>query len=111
MGEPGRKDVVVAVVGASAALGGFVLVFLGFLINAYRGYPADTAQSVKQRHRRAAWPVLGAFALCIGTIAAALCWLAIPGGTDLYRIVLVLFAAELASILGVAVFAAVRLLR
>jgi hypothetical protein len=108
--DPSRKDVVVAILGASAALGGFVLVFLGILISAYQAYPADTAKSVKERRRRAVWPVLAVFSLSIAGIAIALCWLTVPGGPCLYRAVVVVFAAELAAIVAVAIHTTVRML-
>src|SRR2546427_12927911 len=85
IGDPTRKDVVIAILGASAALGGFVLVFLGLLISAYQAYPADTPQSVKSRQRQAAWPTLGAFSLSIGTIGAAALWLGVPRRGRLFR--------------------------
>lgn len=109
--EPSRKDVVVAVLGASAALGGFVLVFLGLSINAYQAYPGDTPKAVLIKRRRSAWAVLGVFPICIGAIAAALIWLAAPGGVCFYRVVVGLFAAELAAIVAVAIYTASRVLR
>jgi hypothetical protein len=111
MVDPSRKDVVVAIMGASAALGGFVLVFLGQLVSAYQSYPADTPKSVKDRRRGAIWPVLAIFFLSVATIAAAFIWLAVPGGTCFYRGIVVTFAVELAAIAYVAAHTAVRMVR
>jgi hypothetical protein len=111
MMDASRKDVVTAVLGASAGLGGFVLMFLGLLVSTYQSYPADTSKSVKQRHRRAVWPILGVFSLSAVTLALALIWLAAPGGTCLYRVVLTTFAADLAAIVAAAIFTTVRMLR
>jgi hypothetical protein len=108
--DPSRKDVVVAVLSASAALGGFVLVFLGVLISAYQSYAADATKSVKEARRRAVWPALAVFPLSVTGIALSLIWLAAPGGTCLYYAVVVVFAAELVAIVAVAISTTVRML-
>ena len=81
LADPSQKDVVTAILGASAALGGFGLVFLGILISAYQGFPADTPKSVKDRRRRAVWPVLVVFALTIAEIALSLVWSRFPAAS------------------------------
>lgn len=108
--DPSRKDVVTAVLGASAALGGFTLVFMGVLISAYQSYGEGATKAVKDRRRRAVWPVLGVFLLCIAGISLALAWLAIPGGSCLYHAVVWIFVAELAAIFAVAIYTTVRML-
>ena len=109
--DPRSTDVVTAILGASAALGGFGLVFLGILISAYQGYPADTPKSVKDRRRRAVWPVLAVFTMGIAEIALSLIWLAVPGGECLYHVVVWTFAVLLAGIVGVAIYTTVRMLK
>jgi hypothetical protein len=109
--DPAPKDAVLAMLGASAALGGFVLVFLGFVLAAYQAYPADTVKAVKAKQRAAAWPILAVFAFCVANIAVSLVWLAAPGHDCLYRVNLAAFGAELASVVGVATLTVVRLLR
>src|SRR4051794_36933854 len=109
--DPTPTDVVVAVLGASAALAGFILVFLGLLIAARQSFPADTPKTVKEKHTNVIWPVLAVFGFCIAVIGLAFAWLAAPGGTCLYRTVIWLFAAELLAIVGVGAMTTVRLLR
>lgn len=110
-GDPSRKDVIVAVLGASAALGGFVLVFLGLLISAYQSYAADAARAVRATRKRAAWEMFAVFPLCIATIGVALAWLLFPGCSALYWLAVGMFAAELVAIVVVAAIAAARLLK
>lgn len=110
-GVPSRTDVVVAILGASAGLAGFVLVFLGLLISAYQAYPADTPKSVKESRRGAVWPVFGVFASSIVIIGLALLWLVIPGGTLFYWLLVGIFGADLGAIVVVAVITTVRLVK
>jgi len=100
---PTRKDVVISSMGASAALGGLVLVFLGLMVAAYQSYASDAVASVRQKRRRAAWPVLGLFCVCVLSVAIGFAWLASAGGSTLYAINTVVFAAELAGIVIVSV--------
>lgn len=111
MTDSSHKDVIVAALGASAALGGFALVFLGLLISAYQSYSVDTPKTVRATRRRAAWTVFAVFPLCIATIGAALAWLAFSGGAVFHWIVVGMFATELAAMVAVAANAAVRLLK
>jgi len=107
---PTRKDVVIATMGASAALGGLVLVFLGLVIASYQSLPRDTPASVKDSRKRPAWPVLGLFCVCVLSVALGFLWLLTPGGTALYAANTVAFAAELAGIVGVAIWTARQML-
>jgi hypothetical protein len=109
--SPERKDVVIAVLGASAALGGFVLVFLGTVIAAYQSLPPGASKAVRDRNTQAKWPIVIAFSLSLASVALGLIWLAAPGGTDLYRATVTLFAVELAAILLLAVWTTFRTLR
>lgn len=99
---PVAKDVVIATMGASAALGGLVLVFLGLVIAAYQALPTDTPAAVKAKRRRPVWPVLGLFAFCVISVALGFWWLEGRGNNTLYAANNVVFAAELAGIVGVA---------
>lgn len=105
------KDVVIATTGASAALGGLILVFLGLLVAAYQSFPADTPASVKARARNAAWPIVGVFVLCIASVAIGFLWLEEGGDNTLYTASNVIFAAELVAILVAAVCTARGMLR
>src|SRR5205814_715630 len=59
------KDVVIAILGASAALAGFVLVFLGIVIAAYQSYSGGVPAPVVHPFRTAGTSLLGTFALCL----------------------------------------------
>src|SRR4051794_16627997 len=69
--EPSHSEAIVAVLGASAGLGGLMLVFLGLLINLHQGYPADTPSSVTDKSRTAGWRVFGVFSLSLVCVALA----------------------------------------
>lgn len=84
-----------AALGASAALGGLMLVFLGLLISAYQGFPGDTPQKVKNRTRMAAWGIFVVFAWGMVSVGLATAWLVAPGGDTLYWIAVVIFASDL----------------
>lgn len=97
------KDVVIATMGASAALGGLVLVFLGLVISAYQSLPRDTPKPVRDKRKGPVWPVLGVFAVCVASVAVGFWWLEADGSSSLYAANNALFAAELVGIVGVAV--------
>jgi uncharacterized membrane protein len=101
--DPSAKDVVIAMFGASAALGGLVLVFLGLVIASYQSVPADAPKSVKARARRAGPPIVVVFALSLASVGLSLAWLAASGGDLLYHIAIWVFAAELLALFGLAV--------
>ena len=80
------NDAVSAIIGASAALGGFILVFLGLLVG-------REATAVCPRPARAAvlylaLPVLLAF---LTDMALGVAWLAYGGGHTLFKVVVTLF--------------------
>jgi len=99
---PTPKDVVIATMGASAALGGLVLVFLGLVIAAYQALPRDTPKAVRDKRSRPVWPVLGIFVLCVTSIALGFWWLEADGNSALYAANNAVFAAELVGIVVVA---------
>ena len=92
------KDVVVAILGASAALAGFVLVFLGIVIAAYQSYSGGVPAPVVHPFRTAGTALLGTFALCLITVALSLLWLAGGGPAGLYGWAIGLFAVELVAV-------------
>jgi uncharacterized membrane protein len=93
-----QKDVVLAVLGAAAALAGLVLVFLGVVIAAYQAFPGDSASKIPGRYRVAATWTLSVFTFSLITVALALAWL-LTGGSNatLYSIVAIVFIVQLAS--------------
>jgi hypothetical protein len=94
------KDVVIAILGASAALAGFVLVFLGIIIAAFQSYSGSVPAPVVQPFRIAGTALLGTFALSLITVALSLLWLINGGSAGLYGWVIGLFAVELVAVFG-----------
>ena len=102
MVEP--KDVVIAILGASAALGGFVLVFLGIVITSYQSYSGATGDDVIRPFRTSGSMLLGAFAVSLVTVALSLIWLINGGSTGVYDATIVLFAVQLVVVFGSALW-------
>jgi hypothetical protein len=98
------KDVVIAILGASAALGGFVLVFLGIVITSKESFGGATADDVILPYRVSGTALLGAFALSLITVALSLIWLINGGSTGLYDLTIVLFAIQLIAVFGAALW-------
>lgn len=71
-----NQDVVQAVLNASSALAGFVLVFLGLIVNTLQSYDSGTPEAVTKGYRLLATMAGGAF--LFGVMALSLCmwWLA-----------------------------------
>jgi hypothetical protein len=99
---PAQKDVVTTVLGASAGVGGLVLVFLGVLIAAVASYPGDTSKEVLRPYRTGAWASVGVFALSLVAVALSLAWLAVDQPHWLYVLALVAFSCLLAAVLVLA---------
>jgi uncharacterized membrane protein len=103
MVEP--KDVVIAILGSSAALGGFVLVFLGIVITSKESYGGATGDEVIRPYRLSGMVLLGAFGLCLVTVASSLIWLINGGNVTLYDYTIVLFGIQLVAVFGSALWA------
>ena len=99
---PSQKDVVTTVLGASAGVGGLVLVFLGILITPVGTVAGDTPDAVLRPYRRGAWASVGVFALSLLAVAVSLVWLAVDQPHWLYVLALVLFGCLLAAVLALA---------
>ncbi len=84
-----------AILGASAALAGFGLVFLGIVIAANQSYAGAVPEDVVRPFRTAGTALLGAFALGLVTVAVSLLWLIGGGAPELYGWTIGLFAAQL----------------
>jgi hypothetical protein len=93
------KDVVIGVLGAAAALGGLVLVFLGIVIAAYQSYPGGVPAQVVTPYRVGGGALFGAFALSIVTVATCVVWLVMGGPSGLYGWTIGLFGAQLIAVL------------
>jgi len=98
------KDIVIAILGASAALGGFVLVFLGLIITSYQSYSGGVPVDVVRPYRVSGTALLGAFALSLITVALSLLWLINGGAVALYDWCIALFAIQLVVVFSAAVW-------
>lgn len=106
------KDVVGSILGASAALAGFVLVFLGIIIAAYQSYSGGgVPEQVVKPFREMAAVLLGAFGMCLVTVIVSLIWL-VGGGPDAaYPIVVGLFVVLLVLVFTAAAWTTWLVLR
>jgi hypothetical protein len=93
------KDVVIGVLGAAAALGGLVLVFLGIIIAAYQSYPGGVPTSVVTPYRVGGGALFAAFALSLVTVATCVAWLVTGGPSGLYGWTIGLFGLQLIAVL------------
>jgi len=96
------KDVVIAILGSSAGLGGFVLVFLGVIIASYQSFQGAVPAQVVQPYRTAGGILLATFALCLSSVAICLFWLAGGGRADLYGVTVGLFVVLLFAVFAAA---------
>ena len=100
-----EKDVVLAILGASAALGGFVLVFLGIIVASYQSWSGAVPEQVVKPYRRLGSVLVGTFGLCLFALFISLIWL-VGGGPDAtYGVTVGLFVAELLAVLTAALWA------
>lgn len=99
------KDVVLAMLGASAALAGFVLVFLGVVIASYQSYSGPVPEQVVQPYRRLGAILLAMFGLSLVAVLACLAWLVGGGPEAAYGLVVAVFVVEVLAVFGVAVSA------
>jgi hypothetical protein len=102
MVEP--KDVVIAILGSSAGLGGFVLVFLGVIIASYQSFPGAVPAEVVQPYRTAGGILLATFALCLLSVGVCLLWLAGGGPAGGYGLTIGLFLVQLVVVFAAAVW-------
>ena len=100
------KDVVVAILGSSAALGGFDLVFLGVVIASYQSYAGAVPEHVVRPFRSAGMALLGTFGLSLVAVASSLAWMVQGGSSGLYDVIVVLFAALLIAVFASAAWTA-----
>jgi len=92
------KDVVVVALGAAAALGGLVLVFLGIVIAAYQSYAGNAPQAVVRPYRIAGATLFGTFGFSLATVTLCIAWLALGGPSWLYGWTLGFFIVQLVAV-------------
>lgn len=104
VGAPTRNETVITAAGASAALAGLILVFLGVVIAGYQTYPGGTPKRLLKPYRKATAAILVVFALSLFCAGLSLAWLATGGGGGLlYQAVVAAFFASLITIFAVAI--------
>jgi hypothetical protein len=92
------KDVVLALLGASAGLAGFVLVFLGVIIATYQSYGGNVPGPVVRPFRTTGGVLFGAFGFSLVTVTVCMVWLALGGPSALYGWAIGLFALQLVTV-------------
>jgi hypothetical protein len=92
------KDVVLALLGSSAALAGFVLVFLGVIIASYQSYSGAVPAQVVRPFRTTGGVLLGAFGFSLITVTVCLVWLGLGGPSALYGWAIGLFVLQLVAV-------------
>ncbi len=97
-----HKDAVQAVLGASSALAGLVLVFLGLVVNTLQSYTSGTPDVVTRGYRILA-SVAGAAFLCgVASMAFCVWWLAGDQQASFRRLALGTFGAQLVLLIATA---------
>jgi|SRR5690349_18403910 len=99
------KDVVLAMLGASAALAGFVLVFLGVVIASYQSYAGPVPEQVVRPYRTLGGILLTMFGLSLFVVLSCLAWLVGGGPGAVYGLVVGVFVAQVAAVFAVAFWA------
>lgn len=97
-------------IGASAALAGLVLVFLGVLIAAYQPLVGNTSQRVLSRFRMASIWTLAVFGVSLVSVVLDAIWLIGSGGDRFYVSCVVLFFIQLVALGGIAAYATLGVL-
>jgi hypothetical protein len=92
------KDVVLGALGASAALAGFVLVFLGIIIATFQSYAGNAPPSVVRPYRIAGISLFSTFGLSLATVALCLVWLVSGGPTWLYGLTIGFFVLQMFAV-------------
>jgi len=92
------RDVVLAILGASAALAGFVLVFLGVIIASYQSFAGSVPSHVVRPYRTTGGALFATFGLSLVTAALCLLWLALGGPSGLYGWTIGLFLLQLVAV-------------
>ena len=100
-----REEIVTAELGASAALAGLTLVFLGIVVSAYQSAAAGTSKRVLKRYTNPIALLFATFVLSLTSVGLSLAWLALDGGHAFYVLVVVLFIVELAAVAAAAGYA------
>jgi hypothetical protein len=111
MDGPSRTDVIIAATGASAALAGLVLVFLGVLVTTYQQLLGpDQSDAALKKFKNAAFGSLALFGISLISVVVDVTWLTVGGGRWFYISALVVFFTQLVTLAAVAGYATVGVL-
>jgi hypothetical protein len=99
-----HKDVVLALFGASSAMAGLVLVFLGFVVSALQPFSPLTSANVLRPYQIAASGLFGAFLLGIASVVLAVWWLTGSQSSVPYQGIVLTFVLQLIVLVAVAVW-------
>jgi hypothetical protein len=106
---PSHKDVVIAAVGAAAALAGLVLVFVGLLLTTRESLRGQVRATELVRLATASWIGVAVFILSLISLILGTFWLSLAGGETFYVVVLASFLADV-LVLAIGAVAATRVL-
>jgi hypothetical protein len=104
------KDTVVAIVGASAALAGLVLVFMGILVTSFQSLLGNVRETTLDRFKTATWMSLAVFALALASMVLGVTWLVADGGHSFYLVIVVAFFVQVGALAVVAAYVTARVL-
>jgi hypothetical protein len=105
------RDSVLAMLGASAAIAGLTLVFLGVVISTYQSYGAASSPKVLGRYRRSALFVLTSFSLSLLTVLVSIISLAWNHPISaLSWAIFGLFLVQILALFGTALFISMQVL-
>jgi hypothetical protein len=99
-----HEDVVLAVMGAQAALGALVLVFLGLLLGVLGDFDAETPGAILRPYRVVAGETLGAFVCSVISMGMCLWWLIGGQPSWTYAAAIITFVAVLGLLLASALW-------
>jgi hypothetical protein len=98
--EVRRVQVVLAILGAAAALIGFVLIFLGLLVTSYQQLKPTLSVAALEKFKTASWVSIAVAVVGLAGVAISTSWLIVGGGGGtLYDAALAVFFALLAGVL------------
>ncbi len=104
-------DAVTAITGASAALAGFNLVFLGIAITAFQGFSPETVRLVRRPYQLLAGFSLAAFLASLLTVAMGLWWLTGDQPNWAYSGLVALGVVQLVLVALIGIVATLRVMR
>ena len=106
-----HKDVVVGILGASAALTGLALVFLGLVVTNLLSFTGGTKKAILDRYRRPGLAILGTSGVGVVCMTMASLWLVLLREHQvLYVATVALFFAQLFSMVGATAWSVRRIM-